>query len=159
MAGQKLGAASSDPNAARMKAFLLVGIAYLVIAVVIPIVLLLLKGESLKMTPAGIKWGGLAGFLGAIGALGVILAMTSGGHPVVVMSLIFGGAPLVNAIYASVFIHPPANGWASVRWEFILGIILVAAGGVLVTKFKPESPKKGDHGKPAAIAESAAADS
>ena len=70
-----------DPNTARLKAFLLVGLAYLVVAVIIPIIMLLAKGESLAMTPGGIKWGGFAGFLGAVGALGVILAFGSGGNP------------------------------------------------------------------------------
>jgi hypothetical protein len=52
------------------------------------------------------------------------------------MSTIFAGAPIVNAIVATLM-HPPKAGFASIRWEFILGIILAAFGGFLVTKFKP----------------------
>ena len=33
--------------------------------------------------------------------------------------------------------HPPVGGWGSLRWEFILGIILAAGGGTLVTLYKP----------------------
>jgi hypothetical protein len=55
---------------------------------------------------------------------------------VLVMSTIFAGAPIVNAIVATIM-HPPKAGFASIRWEFILGIVLAAFGGFLVTKFKP----------------------
>jgi hypothetical protein len=52
------------------------------------------------------------------------------------MSLVFGGAPVVNAI-ASLAIHPPPGGLSSYRWQFILGILLAALGGFLVTLYRP----------------------
>jgi hypothetical protein len=54
------------------------------------------------------------------------------------MSIIFAGAPIVNA-FVSMAVHPPAGGWGAIRWQFWLGIILAATGGALVTKFKPDA--------------------
>jgi hypothetical protein len=55
------------------------------------------------------------------------------------MSIVFAGAPVVNAVY-SVVAHPPAGGWGSIKWQFYLGILMAAAGGCLVTFFKPAAP-------------------
>jgi hypothetical protein len=52
------------------------------------------------------------------------------------MSIVFAGAPVVNAIY-SLIQHPPAGGWGSIRPQFYLGILLAAVGGCLVTFYKP----------------------
>jgi hypothetical protein len=53
------------------------------------------------------------------------------------MSIIFAGAPIVNALVAMV-VHPPKGGIGAIRWPFFFGIFLAALGGFLVTKFKPE---------------------
>jgi hypothetical protein len=81
-------------------------------------------------------WSLIAGIVGAIGAFGVLLAFGAGGKPGVVMSIIFAGAPIVNAIVALI-LHPPPGGWAKVPAPFYLGILLAALGGFLVTYFKP----------------------
>jgi hypothetical protein len=120
-----------DQAVARMKAFLLVGVAYFVIAVVAPIVILLLYGKGFAMTPKGATWSLVAGTVGAIGALGVLLAFGAEGKPPVVMSIIFAGAPVVNAVVA--------------------GILMAAAGGCLVTYYKPPPPKPAAQ-RPAAAA-------
>ena len=52
------------------------------------------------------------------------------------MSIVFGGAPLVNALY-SLSLHPPQGGWGAIRWQFYVGMLLVALGGCLVTLYKP----------------------
>ena len=80
----------------------------------------------------------IAGTVGAAGALGVLLAFGAKGSPTVVMSIIFAGAPIVNA-FTAMLVHPPAGGLRAVRWQFVLGILLAAAGGFLVTKFKPDA--------------------
>jgi hypothetical protein len=49
---------------------------------------------------------------------------------------VFAGAPVVNAAY-SLWLHPPAGGWGTIRWPFFLGILLAAVGGCLVTYYKP----------------------
>ena len=54
------------------------------------------------------------------------------------MSIVFAGAPIVNAV-AAALAHPPPGGWAAVRWPFVLGIALAAVGGCLVTLFRPGS--------------------
>ena len=66
----------------------------------------------------------------------MLLAFGAKGSPAVVMSIVFAGAPIVNAICAMT-IHPPAGGWSSLRWQFIMGIVLAAVGGCLVTLYKP----------------------
>ena len=52
------------------------------------------------------------------------------------MSIVFAGAPVVNALY-SLFLHPPAGGWQKLPWPFVLGLALAAAGGCLVSLYKP----------------------
>ena len=79
---------------------------------------------------------------------GVLLAFGAKGTPAVVMSIVFAGAPVVNAIVALIQ-HPPAGGWGTIRAPFWIGIILAVTGGALVTKFKPAPPAPK---KPTAIA-------
>ena len=145
----------ADKELGRYKAFLFVGIAYFITAVLAPLaVLLMSKNMSWSMPPKGMWLSLLAGILGAIGAFCVLLAMGSGAKAgmspgivaVSVMSIIFAGAPIVNAIVA-ISLHPPKSGGVSPL--FILGILLAAAGGFMVTKFKPNP---GPPPKPAAEA-------
>lgn len=132
----------ADPVNGRIKAFLFVGIAYFLTAVLAPAALLLAKGSSWAFPAKGAWWSLLAGIVGAIGALGVLLAFGAKGSPTVVMSIIFAGAPVVNALVA-LFLHPPAGGWGAIKPQFYLGIAMAAAGGCLVTYFKPPpSPAK-----------------
>src|SRR3989449_62886 len=129
-----------DPINGRYKAFLFVGIAYFLTAVLAPLALLLLKGAAFSgYTSKGMGWSLIAGIVGAAGAFGVLLAFGSKGTPAVVMSIVFAGAPMVNAIY-SLMLHPPAGGWGSIRPQFYLGIVLAALGGCLVTFYKPNPP-------------------
>jgi drug/metabolite transporter (DMT)-like permease len=126
----------ADPVNGRYKAFLFVGIAYFITAVLAPGLVLFLKGASWTFPMKGMWWSLIAGIAGAAGAFCVLLAFGARGTPPVVMSLVFGGAPVVNAI-ASMIAHPPAGGWQSLRWQFIVGILLAALGGCLVTLYRP----------------------
>lgn len=126
----------SDPQNGRMKAFLFVGIAYFLVAVLAPLLLLVLSGANWNYPIKGMAWSLIAGIVGAIGAFGVLLAFGAKGHPAVVMTIVFSGAPVVNAI-TSLATHPPAGGIGAIRAPFWLGIILAVVGGALVTKFKP----------------------
>jgi hypothetical protein len=128
--------AMGDPENGRYKAFLFVGIAYFVTAVLAPLVLLKLNGASWTFATGGMGWSLAAGIAGAIGAFCVLLAFGAKGSPAVVMSIVFAGAPVVNAIVA-LSIHPPKGGLATLRWQFVAGILLAALGGFLVTKYKP----------------------
>ncbi len=125
-----------DPALGRYKAFLLVGIAYFVTAVLAPLFLLVRNGASFSFPAQGVLWSFLAGIVGAAGAFCVLLAFGAGGIPSAVMSIVFAGAPVVNAIVA-LTLHPPAGGWMGLRWQFIAGILLAALGGFLVTSYKP----------------------
>ena len=95
-----------------------------------------------------------AGILGAAGAFCVLLAMASGAKggmsPAVVaisvMSIIFCGAPLVNAI-VSIWMERPEGGLAAIPWKFLCGILMAALGGFMVVKYKPTDPP-GSHGPP-----------
>lgn len=129
--------AMADPENGRYKAFLFVGIAYFLTAVLAPLALLMFRGAAFSgYTGSGMWWSLVAGILGAIGAFGVLLAFGAKGTPAVVMSIIFAGAPVVNALVA-IMMHPPAGGWGSVKPQFFFGILLAALGGMLVTLYKP----------------------
>ncbi len=128
--------AMGDPVNGRYKAFLFVGIAYFLIAVLAPLILLLVKGATWDLPAKGVTRSLIAGTVGAIGAFGVLLAFGAKGTPAAVMSIIFAGAPILNAGVA-ITLHPPKGGFAAIPWPFFLGILLAAAGGCLVTLFKP----------------------
>jgi drug/metabolite transporter (DMT)-like permease len=126
----------ADPVNGRYKAFLFVGIAYLITAVIGPVIVLLLNGASWTFSAKGMTWSLIAGIAGALGAFCVLLAFGAKGTPSVVMSIVFAGAPIVNAIVA-VALHPPPGGFAALRWQFLAGIALAALGGYLVTRYRP----------------------
>jgi hypothetical protein len=90
-----------------------------------------------------------------LGAFCVLLAFGNGGKPGVVMSIVFAGAPIVNALVA-IALNPPKDGLRSIPWQFYLGILMAAAGGCLVTFFKP-APAPAHAAKPAGPAIVAAA--
>ena len=61
-----------------LRPFMCVGLAYFVIAVIVPLALLARGGEKGSWTSKGVLWSMLAGTAGALGALGVILALGFG---------------------------------------------------------------------------------
>ena len=132
----------ADKENGRIMAFLWVGIAYFITAVVAPLIILKLKGGNVAFwtfPTKGWQWSLIAGTLGAIGALGVLLAfgkMPSPAYVPVIMSIIFAGAPIVNAIVSTT----KEGNWAYVNKPFMLGICFAALGGVLVTKYAPKKP-------------------
>lgn len=135
---------------ARLRPFVCVGMAYFAIGVIVPAVLLQLKGEKGSWTPTGIIYSLAGGALGAIGALGIIMAFNFGGKPIFVMPLVFGGAPVVNS-FLTIY-------WAKKMKEigpiFMAGLVMVLLGAVTVLINKPSAPKP--EAKPAAAAQEAA---
>lgn len=129
----------ADPVNGRIKAFLFVGLAYFLTAVLAPMVFLAANGANWTFPAKGMWWSLLAGILGAVGALGVLLAFGAKGTPAVVMAIVFAGAPVINAVVALIQ-HPPAGGWGSIKPQFYLGIVLAALGGCLVSYYKPAAP-------------------
>jgi drug/metabolite transporter (DMT)-like permease len=121
----------------RYKAFLFVGLAYFLTAVLAPLAVLVFRGADWNYPKGGMLWSLVAGIAGAVGAFCVLLAFGAKGTPAVVMSIVFAGAPVVNALVA-IWQHPPAAG--SIKPQFFLGIVLAALGGCLVTLYKPGAP-------------------
>ena len=65
----------ADPVHGRYKAFLFVGLAYLLAAVIGSALMLILNGSDWQFTSKGISWSFVAGIVGSIGAFGVLLAL------------------------------------------------------------------------------------
>ena len=122
-----------DAMQSALRPFVCVGVAYFLIAVLIPLVLLR-RGERGSWTMKGVIWSLLAGTAGALGALGVILALFFGGKPIYVMPLVFGGAPVVNTLLTA-FMNRAFN---QLKAPFLAGLILVITGAVTVLVFKPQ---------------------
>ena len=137
-----------------LRAFLFVGVAYFLVAVLVPAALIFVakydptvKGQpNFDVLPS--SWGLFAGVLGAAGALCVIFAVTAAGKggALYVAPLVFAGAPIINTIATILYFHPVK---ALPDWRFFLGLALAAAGAVMVMLFKPvDAP----HAPPAAVA-------
>src|SRR5262249_4061732 len=144
-----------------------VGIAYFVIAVLIPLGLYISGAQPWpKVTTNGLVFSGLAGVAGAIGALCVVFAtqnavasakaasLPPATYKMFIAPLIFGMAPVINVL-VSTFWHPEEGGPLDfgIRslpgWKMWLGMALVGAGAFLVLMSKEE--KEAGH-KPAAVA-------
>ncbi len=116
-----------------LRAFLCVGGAYFLTAVLVPLALLANGVEPWRFNSTGVGFATLAGILGAVGALCVILALKSGGSPIYVAPLVFAGAPIVAALVSMAW-HRPTE--APSVW-FWFGLVLAACGASLVLRFKP----------------------
>jgi hypothetical protein len=118
-----------------LKALLCVGIAYVLIAVFVPVGTLASQGELRGFNATGALISTAAGALGALGAVCIIFAFRAGASPLYVMPLVFGGAPLVNVI-ATAIIHPPK---APPNPMLYVGFILAAVGAGMVLYYRPSS--------------------
>jgi hypothetical protein len=122
-----------------LKPFICVGLAYCLIAVAVPLVLLQLRGETGSWTATGTIWSLIAGATGALGALGVILAFRFGGNPLYVMPLIFGGAPVINTAVTMLM----GRTYRQASPLFFAGLIVVITGAVTVLVFRPSGAAHG----------------
>ena len=125
---------------ASLRPFMCVGIAYFLIAVVYPMVILKTTGEKGQWSMGGIFWSFTAGAVGAIGALGIVLAFKFQGKPVYVMPLVFGLAPIVNT-FVTMFM---SGTFKQASRIFYAGILIVAVGAAGVLTFKPTEEVKKD---------------
>jgi hypothetical protein len=75
-----------------------------------------------------------AGSLGAVGALGTILAFACGGKPFTVMPVVFGCAPVINTLTTLGLSHTPTS---AVSPFFLAGILIVGVGAATVLIFGP----------------------
>lgn len=147
--------------ASRLLAILCVGVAYFVLAIVIP-GFMLLNTEPAKrpdVTHTGLIFSSLAGVAGAVGALCVVFATQAAvasaneaklpptTYKVYIAPLIFGLAPLINVI-VSLFWHPQKGSALhfglkeAPGWKLLAGIVLVGAGAFLVLLSKEEAEAK-----------------
>ena len=115
-------------------AFLMVGVAYVLVAIAIPGVMVARAGSWHVFTPGGVAFTIGAGVLGALGALGIVLALVNGGRPNVVPPLVFAGAPVV-ATFVAMLYNPPREAPSPL---FFLGILMAAAGVGLLMYNRPQ---------------------
>lgn len=135
----------------RLRPLICVGLAYFLIAVLIPVGILTQFGEPGQWTTTGVVWSLAGGAAGAIGALGIILAFNFGGKPIYVMPLVFGGAPVVSTLYT--LLSKGVSG--SLNPIFYAGLIMVAVGAVTVLIFAPKGHPPARHAPPKPASEPA----
>ena len=114
-------------------AFLMVGVAYLLVAIAVPGTIVARPGSWNVFTAGGVGFSVAAGALGAIGALGIVFALVNGGKPSVVPPLVFAGAPVVSVFVAMLY-NPPQESPSPL---FFLGIVMAAAGVGLFMANRP----------------------
>jgi hypothetical protein len=154
----------------RLASILCVGVAYFVLAVVIPVVLMATRGDVAKpeWKTNGLIFSGLAGVMGAVGAICVIFASKAavdaakadGVNPatyrIYIAPLIFCLAPLINTLLSLVWHPKPGEpfhfGFEMPSWHLPVGIVLVAAGTFLVLYSKEAAEAKKGGPKPPAPA-------
>ncbi|MBM3984003.1 MAG: hypothetical protein FJ304_27785 [Planctomycetes bacterium] len=155
----------------RLASILCVGIAYFVMAVVIPVVLMSLRDDAKPNWEKtnGLVFSSFAGVAGAVGAICVIFASKAavdtakaeGVNPatyrVYIAPLIFALAPAVNTLLSLVWHPKPGDPWhfgfEVPGWKLPVGIVLVAVGTFLVLKSKEDmEAAKGGPKPPAAQA-------
>ena len=118
-----------------LRALLCVGVAYFLVGVLVPVIVLGAQGQLNGFNAAGTQAATLAGILGALGAVFIIFSYRYGGIPVNVMPLVFGGAPVVNVIY-TMMMHPPKN---APNPMFYVGLLCASLGAGMVLYFRPQS--------------------
>jgi hypothetical protein len=118
-----------------LKALLCVGVAYFLIGVIVPVAALSAQGSMSGFNGNGLITATIAGALGAAGAACIIWAFKSGGLPVYVMPLVFGGAPIVNVLFSMV-LHPPKS---AINPMLYLGFLFASVGAGMVLYFRPTS--------------------
>ena len=133
--GQKL--MGVDGKLSRIEPLICVVLAYFMIAVLVPVVVLFTKGETGKWSISGFIWSFLAGVVGALGAVGMIIALENRGSPVYVVPLVFGGAPVINTL-VTMLMHRTVR---KANILFFIGVAIVALGAAGVMYFRPSDAK------------------
>jgi drug/metabolite transporter (DMT)-like permease len=117
--------------------FLCVGVAYFLIAILLPVAILWARGKMPQWNVVGIAFATLAGVAGALGALCVVLAVFEFNGPrIFVAPVIFALAPVINTL-VSLFWHPDAGALAfglpreRPHWTLYVGIVCAGTGAGL----------------------------
>ena len=116
-----------------LKALLCVGAAYFLIGVIVPVGGLSAQGDLSGFDRTGLMNATMAGVLGAIGAVCIIWSFRTGGLPIYVMPLVFGGAPIVNVLF-SLVIHPPRT---AINPMLYVGFLFASVGAAMILYFRP----------------------
>ena len=116
-----------------LKALLCVGVAYFLVGVIVPVAVLSTQGQLSGFNTPGLTAATIAGILGAAGAVFIIYSFRTGGLPLYVMPLVFGGAPIINVLYSMV-LHPPKNAPNPMLY---VGFLLASVGAGMVLYFRP----------------------
>jgi hypothetical protein len=116
-----------------LKALLCVGVAYFLVGVIVPVAALSAQGNLSNFDSTGLRTATIAGALGAIGAACIIWSFRTGGIPLYVMPLVFGGAPIVNVLY-TMWVHPPRMAPSPMLY---LGFAFASLGAGMVLYFRP----------------------
>ena len=125
---------AKPPEWSPFKPYVFIGVAYVVWAIVGGIMGMKARGDSYNFFGAerpAMIWGFLAGTLGALGALSLTNAMLSGGKPLFVMPIVFGGAVSMTAVVSTVRLKESVS---PVLW---VGMTLVVVGIILVAGNTP----------------------
>lgn len=117
-----------------LRAFVGVGLAYFLIAVLVPVALLNRKRETGYWSVSGTVMSLFAGAVGALGALGVTFALAFKAPPIFVMPIVFGGAPVVNTLLTSYL----NKSFKQIKPMFLVGMLMVALGMIGVFMNKPQ---------------------
>ena len=173
--GQMLtGDLKTAPLGGRLASILCVGVAYFVLAVVIPVALMMTRDDTKPdWKSVGLVFSSLAGVAGAVGAICVIFASKAATdaaklegltgadiakYRMYIAPLIFCLAPIINTVLSAIW-HPDARSgdWAVFHfempnWKMWLGIALAAAGTFLVLMSKEEAEANKLQGGPPKIA-------
>ena len=155
MYGPAIGFARTAEGNNPFKPYLMIGVAYLIWAIIGGAVGMVYTKVPFSFSGAGVTWGFIGGTLGAFGALTLTLAIFSfegKPKPELVMPIVFGGAVTVNAITNLVLSWKQGGTHETSPWLWV-GMICVAASIVVVATFTPHvAPAK----KPAAPVSSTA---
>ena len=116
-----------------LRTFLFIGLAYFLVSAVVLTYTVLTKAEPLAFTSSGVSLSMAAGILGALGALGIVFAMKSGGKPLAVAPLVFAGAPIMSTFVAMMWDKPDRPPGLM----FYVGIATAALGAAMVLRYRP----------------------
>lgn len=153
--GPALGLARAAEGNNPFKPYLMIGIAYLVWAVIGGFAGIKYTNVDMHFSSGGLTWGFIAGSLGAFGALTLTLAMFSfqGMKPRadIVMPIVFGTAVSVSAITSTIQTKAAFN---PLLWGGIVGmaicIVIVASNTPHAAPHKPKAGGDGHGTTPAA---------
>ena len=123
------------PGETPFKPFIFIGLAYLLWGAIGGIVAVKVGGGTFSFRPEAVRWGFIAGSLGAFGALTLTFAMFQAKDARLVMPIVFGGATAVAVLIGVLSQEHP-----HVDFRAILGYLFVIAGVVLIQMYGAHGP-------------------